>query len=442
MLATIIALLALAALGAVADAAGSTQGTVRLERGRFEKAIQYQVILRHLLYLPPEYGEKEARWPMIVYLHGGAGRGSDFDKMPWYPLSRLLRESGSNLPFVVLMPQRPEDDIWDVAAPTPPADVSAPPAAAMKAAADYSKAQNGQTCVVMFDGKVVFERYDNGGAADKAQMLASGSKSFVGLAAVAAVQDKVLNLDDPASDGITEWKNDPDKAKITYRQLLTMTSGLTPGEWGNAVKAPAWKEIAGKPLSGKPGAQFAYGAYHLNAFAYALERKLGTETFEAYLKRRILDPIGIRVEWRFRCADNHPQVGGGAFVTAKDWAKYGEFVRLRGTWDGKEVVDAKLLAECFQGTPQNPAYGLTWWLKKEVTAEQLKRIPILAREWGDVANADWLPADLVAACGAGKQRLYVIPSLKLVIVRQGGLSRGFSDLEFLSLLLRGKSASK
>ena len=320
--------------------------------------------------------------------------------------------------------------------PIPPSE------AAMKAAADYSKAHQGQTCLVMFDGKVVLERYDNGGAADRVQMLASGSKSFVGVAAIAAVQDKIIRLDDPACEAITEWKEDSTKSKITYRQLLTLTSGLTPGERGNAVKAPSWKDIAAKPLTGKPGEQFEYGAYHLNTFAYALERKLGKETFEAYLKRRILDPIGIKVEWRFRCADGHPQVGGGAFVTARDWAKFGEFVRQGGKWDGKEVVDGKLLAECFVGTPQNPAYGLTWWLKKEVSADLRRKIPILSREWGDVANADWLPGDLVAACGAGKQRLYVIPSLKLVVVRQGSLSQGFSDLEFLGLLLRGKSASQ
>ena len=160
----------------------------------------------------------------------------------------------------------------------------------MKAAADYSKGEKGQTCVVMFDGKIAFERYDNGGGADKVQMLASGSKSFVGLAAVAAVGDNLLKWDDLASGGIPEWKDDPKKAKITYRQLLTLTSGLMAGERGSAIKAPAWKDIAGKPMMGQPGEQFEYGAYHLNAFAYALERTLGKETFEAYLKRRILDP--------------------------------------------------------------------------------------------------------------------------------------------------------
>ena len=320
--------------------------------------------------------------------------------------------------------------------------VDAPAEDWMRSAADYSKSQRGQTMVVLFDGKIVFERYDIGGAVDKVQMLASGSKSFVGLAAVAAVQDKVINLDDPACESISEWKNDAQKAKITCRQLLTLTSGLTPSEPGKAVKAPSWKDIAAKPMTGKPGEQFEYGAYHLNAFAYALERKLSKETFEAYLKRRILDPLGVKVEWRFKCDDGHPQVGGGAFMTARDWATLGEFVRQGGNWKGKQIIDGKLLTACFQGTKQNPAYGLTWWLKKPVSDELRRSIPLLSREWGDVANSEWLPHDLVAACGAGKQRLYVVPSHKLVVVRQGSLSQGFSDTEFLSLLLRGKSAGK
>ncbi|MBC8102132.1 MAG: beta-lactamase family protein [Cytophagales bacterium] len=311
----------------------------------------------------------------------------------------------------------------------------------LKAAAAYSQANRGQAMLVMREGKVVFEQYDSGGSPDRRQMLASGSKSFVGLAAVAAVEDKILKLDDRVSEVIPEWNADPAKSRITYRHLLTLTSGLTAGERGAATRAPSWRAIADKPMLGKPGRQFEYGAYPLNTFAYALERKLKTETFEAYLKRRILAPIGITAEWRFRCDDGHPQVGGGAFVTARDWAKFGEFVRRGGTVDGRQIVSPALLAECFQGTPQNPAYGLTWWLKKSVSPEIVRSIPLLAGEWGEVANSPWLPGDLVAACGAGKQRLYVVPSLQLVIVRQGALSQSFSDLPFLQLLFRPPGAS-
>ncbi|HEX4143196.1 MAG TPA: serine hydrolase [Pirellulales bacterium] len=316
--------------------------------------------------------------------------------------------------------------------------VAAPPSRALEAATEYTASHGGQAMIVVFDGETVFEHYDHGGAADRPQGLASGCKSFVGVAAVAAVQDGLIRPDDPVSESITEWQQDPTKATITYRQLLNMTSGLTRTTTGNAATAPAWKEQAAKPMAARPGERFEYGASHLNVFAYALERKLSPESFENYLQRRILDRIGVKVEWRLRCDDGQPWVGGGAFMTGRDWATFGEFVRRGGNWKGQQILDANLLRECFVGTRQNPAYGLTWWLKAPVSNDLLRDIPLLS-EWGDVANSDWLPGDLVAAFGGGKQRLYLIPSFKLVIVRQGSQSQGFSEVEFLSLLLRGKS---
>jgi CubicO group peptidase (beta-lactamase class C family) len=188
--------------------------------------------------------------------------------------------------------------------------------------------------------------------------------------------------------------------------------------------------MADKPMAGEPGERFKYGAYQLNVFAYALERKLGREKFEEYLKRRILDPLGLQLEWRMWCADGRPWVGGGGYMQARQWAAFGDFVRRGGNWNGKQIIDEKLLAECFRGSPQNPAYGLTWWLKKPAHD--------LSNEWEEVANADWVPSDLAAAIGGGKQRMYVIPSPRLVVVRQGNGTGDFSDIEFLSLLLRVK----
>jgi hypothetical protein len=76
-----------------------------------------------------------------------------------------------------------------------------------------------------------------------------------------------------------------------------------------------------------------------------------------------------------------------------------------------------------------------------VREDLIRAIPLLSEEWSEVANADWLPTDLVTAFGGGKQRIYVIPPLKLVVVRLGSNSDGFSDAEFLSLLLRGRSVA-
>jgi len=310
-----------------------------------------------------------------------------------------------------------------------------------KLAAEYSESHGGYSVLVMLEGTIIFEGYGNGGGQDRRQTLASGTKSFVGVAAVAAVEDGLIRLDDRACESLTEWKNDPVKSQITYRQLLTLTSGLTPGERGEGGRNPAWKEIVAKPMSGKPGGQFEYGAYHLNALGEALQRRLKNETFEQYLVRRVLKPLGITLEWRIRCPDGNPQLGGGGAMTARDWAKFGEFMRLEGQWNGKQLIAKQLLAECLRGTKQNPAYGLTWWLREPVPDAIIQQVPILQRDMGDIVTSDWLPEDLFMAAGAGKQRLYVIPSMKLVVVRQGDIRQGrtFSDAEFLNRLLRGEA---
>ena len=112
MLTTTVFLLGLLMAGTGTEALAPPKGAVELQEGLFDKTIQRRVTMRYLLYLPPEYGREDVRWPLILYLHGGMGRGKDFERMSWYPLPRLLREPGPGLPFVVLMPQCPEDDNW------------------------------------------------------------------------------------------------------------------------------------------------------------------------------------------------------------------------------------------------------------------------------------------------------------------------------------------
>ena len=319
-----------------------------------------------------------------------------------------------------------------------PLPARAPPADAMKAAADYSKAQTGQATLVMFDGHVIFEQYDNGGAVDKPHNLASGAKCFTGSGAVAAVQDGLIKLDNPASENIPEWKNDPQKSTITYRQLLSMTSGLAHPS-SDAEKHMPLKELMAKPMAAKPGEHFEYGGYEHEVFAYALEHKLAHESFGQYLQRRVLDPIGLKAPARPVVADGRPQMGP-SHVTARDWANYGEFIRLEGKWNNQQILDPALLRDCFKGSKANPAYGLTWWLKSPVPEELIRTADAdVTKIWCKVVNCNWLPDDLVAALGAGTQRLYIMPSLKLVVVRQANdRSAGFDDLEFLSLLLRNR----
>jgi CubicO group peptidase (beta-lactamase class C family) len=306
------------------------------------------------------------------------------------------------------------------------------------AAIAYSDAHQGRAIFVLDSGKPVCERYTSSDVAT-ANELWSGTKSFVGIMAAAAVQDKLLTLDEHAAATITEWMSDPRKSPITLRQLLSMASGQA----GTIGRPPTYADAIAAPLSADPGTKFQYGPTPMQIFGEIMRRKLAAKGMDpnplAYLKRRVLNPIDMTIgSWRSG-PDGNPLMPQGAVLTARDWAKVGEFVRAGGKAGGKQIVDPATLAALFEPSALNPTYGLTWWLPHPSASPD----PVTAST--DIGRrAAELPKDLVVAAGAGDQRLYVIRSLGLTIVRQAkldivaamrGEKSGWSDADFLERLL-------
>ncbi len=319
----------------------------------------------------------------------------------------------------------------------------------------------------MHRGTVIHEQYMNGGRASERVMLASGSKSFLGVAAIAAVADGLIRLDDPVARYLTEWSTDPRKSRVTIRQLLSLESGVEPGVAATGCGGPrsGWNDAVNAPAQAEPGSTFAYGPYPFITMGALIERVRATETFDAYLNRRIFSPLGVQVEWRAKCADGKPQLAGGAAMTARDWATFGEFIRRGGVHNGTRLLPDTLVAQLFRPSGANGAYGLSWWLSGGTTARAPglsggdsdgnsdsaggrararraaeRRADRRAERRGAAEQtpaASVVPKDLVMAAGAGKQRLYLIPSRDLVVVRMGPLrgGRSFDDVEFLEALL-------
>jgi CubicO group peptidase (beta-lactamase class C family) len=317
----------------------------------------------------------------------------------------------------------------------------------LEQAAELSRVHDGHAVLVMHDGRVIFERYEGGWNADTPHPLASGTKSFTGVAAMLAAQKGLLSLDERVSGVITEWKDDPRRSRITVRQLLDLSSGLQPDspEGRARVRAAAGRGDAADrlramragrddffaqgvaaPAEREPGVRFDYGANHYHAFGEFLERRLkerGVQpsTVWEWYTANIFDPIGLVVGRIGRDKVGQPQLAGGASLTAREWAKFGELVRLGGAWpkpDGgmRQVVETAWLDRCFERSAANPSYGLTWWLPSQ----------------GD-------PPPVRMAAGLGRQRLYVVPQARLVVVRFGDLRserRGFEDAAFLAPILR------
>lgn len=311
-------------------------------------------------------------------------------------------------------------------------------------AASYSESSNGVALLMMSEGRILYERYAARSGPGIPRELASGTKSFNGILACLLARDGLLELDEPASRTISEWQDIPGKRDITIRQLLTLTSGLRTGGERGAV--PGFKESLAVPLESPPGRVFRYGAVPFQVFGELAKRKLEGRDPVDYLEERLFRPLGIRPGRWTRGADGNPHLPSGAAFTARDWARFGEFVRLGGVWDGRELLPWDQLASCFEGTSANPAYGLTFWLNRETSPELRDLIPQLENGSEYLYDLDYVPKDLVFAAGAGKQRLYILPGLQLVIVRQGDRIResltgayrsDFSDREFFRLLFGG-----
>ncbi len=359
----------------------------------------------------------------------------------------------------------------------------------LEQAADYSERTGGRAMLVMIDGRTIYERYGNGWRANLPHPLASGSKSFAGSVAAALIEDGMLAWDENVSDTITQWKDDEQKRNITVRMLLNLSSGLAPSE--DALQGPGGRGLLGGrakpdrvaeapdrfeyaltvPINHTPGSKFQYGPSHFYAFGALVERKLAIKraadptftdrNYEAYMNRRILEPAGVTISHWGRDTEGNPNLPGGALMTAAEWATYGEFIRHQGAvidanGQTKQVIAWDVLRECFTPSTANPSYGLTWWLvngtptdaafdaadnggegTNATPASRLRRAARdrIQREMElDLNDPSGKPLDIYLAAGKGKQRLFIIPQLKLTVVRFAKDSRegnAFSNGQFL-----------
>jgi CubicO group peptidase (beta-lactamase class C family) len=311
-------------------------------------------------------------------------------------------------------------------------------AAHFASADQYSQSHGGVALRVEQGGDLLYESYVPGFSASTPHKIYSGTKSFVAVAALIAMREGLLTLDEKAADTLTEWRGDRRRA-ITLDQLLSHTSGLDPD--GDLIY-PARDQLAvtvGVHLIDPPGSRFHYGAVGYQAFGEILRRKLRLKdrSVEGWMRDKLFDPLGIAIaDWKHDDAGN-PLLHTGLSLSAEEWAKFGEFINgVRAGKQGQLIIN-QLLVMLMIGHKANPAYGMGFWLNRPPPVPRLQPITDLQLAIdGDQLYPDG-PRDLIAAIGSEKQRLYMIPSLDLVVVRFG-CETAFSDGDFLSRLLTGR----
>jgi len=317
---------------------------------------------------------------------------------------------------------------------------------ALRDAADYSASRRGCSLLVLEHGKTLLEEYPNGGDARLAHQIYSGTKAFFTLAVLVAAQEGLLRLDEPVANTITEWRNSSQRSNITLRELMNFSDGLDPAFHLHSDQVTDRNALALRTPTVAPiGAAFTYGPSHGQVLCEVLRRKLALrgDTPFSYVQHKLLNPLGIGAVPYRADAQGMPLVASGFHLTARQWSRFGLMMLGQGRIGWHEIVPSKVFAQCCQGSRVNPMFGLGFWLNtaanhqgvRESDIEDMLEKKWQAQDWHQRCICRQAPVDLVAVVGSGYQRLFVIPSLDLVIVRQGVNSR-FSDAEFLRKLLR------
>ena len=301
-----------------------------------------------------------------------------------------------------------------------PAFATAPPAP-LQAVLDYAQSQNTTGFLVVRDRVTLVERnwpppaaaaqfratlaYETTADGALREDVASQQKSFVAVLVAIAIDKGLLDVDKPVSDYVgAGWsKATPDQERaIRVIHLLNMASGLT--------EAFTWAAPA--------GATFLY-----NTPAYAVTKRVlaaaARQPLEALTAAWLTGPAGMNdTAWRKRPAARAARANlgnpTGLVTSPRDIARFGQLVLDGGrAADGRRIVSEAGLKALFARTATNPAYGRLWWLNGSAVTLR----PRALRTEGLLIPA--APADLVAALGALDRKLYVVPSLKLIVVRLG-----------------------
>jgi CubicO group peptidase (beta-lactamase class C family) len=294
--------------------------------------------------------------------------------------------------------------------------------------------------LVMRGDQTIVDWYGEGFDAARPHGTASLAKAMVGsISLMLALADGRVRLDQPVADFIPQWRNDPKKRLITFRQLATHTSGLEdatddaegkPQPGNSDWKGDFWKRLdpprdpftlsrdfarvvrePGTKLP--PGDDRGYSNAGFAMLSYAVTaafRGVPGGDLRTLLRDRVLGPIGLKPgEWSVGYNQNFQVDGlslvanwGGAAFTPHATAAVGRLMLNRGKRNGRQIIPEAIVSELTRD-------GIGWWVE---------------------AKPKSLPPDAFIGAGAGIELLVVIPSMDVVIVRYGkNQAKDWADLD-------------
>ena len=281
--------------------------------------------------------------------------------------------------------------------------------------------------LVIKDGKILAERYAEGFGPESKLLGWSMTKSVMN--ALAGIMVRKGELDIYADSILPAWQQDERKS-ITVDNLLRMNTGLYFNEIYSASSdvtkmiftRPSTADYASaKLLEFKPGDDWKYSSGTSNILAKKL-RVQGGKTpagFYAFLEEELLQPLGMTNTIIQPDAEGDLIGSSFMYASARNWARFGLLYLNDGVWDGTRILPEGWVDYTRTVTPGAPGgvYGAHFWLNAGVKDDPAKRM------------YPTLPTDTYWASGVGSQKVVIIPSKNMVVVRLGVTTDGSWDTD-------------
>lgn len=271
---------------------------------------------------------------------------------------------------------------------------------------NYLIEKNTKSFMILVNGRIVMEEYFNGHNASTSWQWNSAGKTLSTASIGIAQQEGLLSINDKVSKYIGEGWTSATKEKedlITCKHLLTMTSGIDDeiSEMTNPSNL-IYKADAGTRW-----------AYH-NIFQKLMDvtAQASNQTFDNYFSAKLKNRIGMDGFWQngiiFRIYHS----------TTRSMARFGLLALNKGKWNNEQIINETFFNESITTSQNiNPSYGYLWWLNGKTSFMVPNSQTVY--QGNLVPNA---PTDMFAAMGASDQRIYVVPSKKMVVIRMGDAS--------------------
>lgn len=274
---------------------------------------------------------------------------------------------------------------------------------------NYLLLKNTKSFIILVNGRIVIENYFNGHTATSLWKWNSAGKTLTSTVTGIAEQEGFINTDNKVSNYLgTGWTTAPlaKENLITCKNLLKMNSGLD-DTLGDDVTPSNLQYVA------DAGTRWAY--HNVYVKLQDVVEQATRQTWNAYFNSKLRDKIGMSSTGVWYIGTG---VNSGLriyFSTTRSMARFGLLALNNGNWNGTQIVNPAYLSQA-TNTSQNTnlAYGYLWWLN----GKSSYRLPQTQLQFnGSLVTTG--ANDMYMALGKDDQKIYVVPSKKMVVIRMG-----------------------